>query len=280
MTLDQLAASGGVSIWQLAPKGTVTGATLWSMTNIMPLNMEPEIEGLIRVGYALVLCFSVMEMIRLWIRNEIGQSARVLIVKIAVISVILTWPIYSAFCNYVPNVFDTLLTLANPDSQAMNNLFAYMDVAKRGMYGTFVSTSSETPLLNSASPTNVLQSTTYFLFMVVWWAIPTFTNTLAQVMFILGPILLPFGIFKPLSGILGMWIKIFIGLLFGNLLLGIVFILLISSQTITANSVVQGAQETFTSLAFTLVGILIALGMPSFAIRLLGANMNLMSWSR
>lgn len=273
MNIDDFIRSGGASIWQFAPRGT-SATHIWELTSIFPKGeFFEEVVKNIWLGASTLICaMFFLEITRLFLKDEIKREWKIAIFKL--LFVLALFASYETICMMPANLADEAMQMIADDASCTEAFFTFMGTAEQGMIATFNPTGAVGTAFANLSPTNLLQGLAYTLFYLVWWILPLCISGVIGALFLLGPYCLAFFCFKPLSGIAGMWAKLYGGSFFAFFLLCLAYNVILYSKTFQAASATNSMNDPYTTLAFSITGLLVALGMPSMAIRLLGGRLS------
>lgn len=272
MDLNSFVQAGGVNAWTLAARGT-SEQNLWDVSNNLVGN-KWMLMAIAKTwaGFGIViLLMYLMELTRLFLGGKIKDEWRNTIFKLILICTIF---VFYREVTDVPNSIADAMMGQIADTEACNEaMFTFVSIAEKGMLAT-LNPSGASAAITNQSGGNLLQDVSYTLFYIVWWVLPLVMSAFMWVFYILGPYCLAFFLFKPFSGVAAQWARLMVGCYFAYLLLCIAFYLILSSQIFITTATTNALADPFTTIAFSLVGICVAIAMPSFALRLLGGTLS------
>lgn len=279
MTLDDFISSGGATVWHFAPRGTAS-AHMWGFEGVLGGNQFfAQMLQRIWLGAAIVLmAMFFADCARLLLGGRLESEWKLTVFRFLFAACLLA--AYPQVAHAPAEVADAVMYQIADDASCNTALFTMMTVAEKGMLATFNPTGADGVSLGKQSDKGFVQGLAYTAFFLIWWILPMAMAGILMGFYLVGPYCLAFMAFRPLFGIAGMWAKMFCGMFLAYVMLCIAFFLLLSSQVTLAASASNAASDPFTTIAFSLAGLLVACSMPSFAVRLLGGRMSFLPGRR
>lgn len=273
MTLNEFVSSGGASVWHFAPRGTAA-THMWDIGNIFNVNMYfGMMVNKCWAGFGIVvsILFS-FELARLFLNGSVKDHWKSVLFRLLLVASLFRF--YGEVVSVPAEAADSFMS-AIADDQANNDaLFTFMSTAEKGMLATFNPTGAVGTALKNESSENLLQGLSYTIFYLVWWMLPVAMCGIIMSLYVVGPYCLAFLVFTPFSRVAGMWIKLLGGCFLAYAMLCVAFHLLLASQVFLAAGTTNSISDPFSTIAFSVAGLLTAFSMPGMAVRLLGGHLS------